>query len=605
MDLSTLRFGTFEIHRDEKLLRRAGEPVPLPPKAVETLLRLTAVPGQLVTKEELMAAVWPDVVVEENNLTQQISILRKTFGPEANGDGWIQTVPKRGYRFTAPIVVPQEKRAGGVARAPRLALYAPLAAVLVLVGLGIMLASFARQPDEIRNIAVLPIQPLTVDEDLSAVGLGISDAVVQRLSYSPEVSVLPMASMRQYIAKAVDPLTIGREVNVDAVVAGTIQRDGNRYRVTMELIDVRTNRSRWSVKVEESAGDVFRLQDLVAEATLRSMPEQTASSAAVARPRRTPVPAAHEAFLKGRYYSSRRTGNDVEVAVAELERAVAADELYADAWAALASAINLQVLHFINEPSMTIARARSAARQAALLDPDLAEAHAALGFISFYYDWNWREGEQSFRRAIELDPANGDYRRLLSNLLIATGRADEAIAEIERAVKADPGSLMVKSVSGRQYHLAGQSERAVEILKETLARDSTFAAAHMNLEIVYTGMGRHEEAIFEALETIRLNPGAQQLAHAAHAAACGGRRKEAEQYLVEANRVARNGAIPHYDFAVVNVALGNYDAAFDHLEAAIAGRYSGMVWLKIDPRLKPIHSDPRYQAMLARMGLSF
>ena len=242
MDPSTYRFGPFAISRDEKLLRRSGEPVPLPPKAVETLLLLVQSPGQVVSKEEIMRAVWPDAVVEENNLTQQISLLRKALGNGGGGGTWIQTVPKRGYRFVPPdpVPVPAPAPVREPWRGKRIAIAA--AALIIIAATAVI----ATRPAEIRSVAVLPIQPLTANDELSAIGLGISDAVVQRLSYSRDLTVRPMASVRQYIGKAADPAKVGRELSVDAVIAGTIQRDGDRYRITMELVDIRNNRSRWS-----------------------------------------------------------------------------------------------------------------------------------------------------------------------------------------------------------------------------------------------------------------------------------------------------------------------------------------------------------------------
>ena len=604
MDPSTYRFGPFAISRDEKLLRRSGEPVPLPPKAVETLLLLVQSAGQVVSKEDIIRAVWPDAVVEENNLTQQISLLRKALGNGGGGGTWIQTVPKRGYRFVPPEPEPEPVRAPVPAPVPetkkRTGLYIAAAAALLIIAAA---ATFiATRPAEIRSVAVLPIQPLTANDELSAIGLGVSDAVAQRLSYSRDLTVRPIASVRQYIGKAADPLKVGRELNVDAVIAGTIQRDGDRYRITMELVDVRSNRSRWSSKIEEKATDVFRMQDIVAESTLRSLPAGTRPQLPAASHPRGPRPEAYEAFLKGRYYWSRRNGDDVPRAIAEFERAVALDSTYAAAWAGLASAINIQSLHFVEQPEMSFRRSRSAARQAILLDPNLAEAHAALGFIAFYYDWNWAEGEAAFRRAIKLDPTNGNYHQLLSNVMVATGRRDEAVRQIQQGIRIDPASIMVRAVSARQLYLAGRYQESEEAARQALAMDSSFLPARTNLAVTLSAMGRHAEAAKELDEVMTRGHFPQSMIHRALVAAKAGDAPLARRLMREANEQARNGATFHYDAAAVYAHLGEPDAAFAELDRGIKARYSGMVWLNVDPRMEPIRSDPRFAAYVKRVG---
>jgi tetratricopeptide (TPR) repeat protein len=475
-------------------------------------------------------------------------------------------------------------------------------AVIVLMALIIVIASFAPRPEAIQTVAVLPVQPLSPNEELSAIGLGLSDAVVQRLAYAPGITVRPIASVRKYLGGMADPLSVGREMKVDAVITGTIQRDHDRYRVTMELVDVRTDRSRWTGRIEEKAADVFRLQDIVSEATLRSLPNDALSN----RPSRVvkpPLPAAHEAFLKGRYYWSRRTGDDVERAVEEFERAVSLDDSYAAAWAGLASAINLQSLHFVAVPAASFPRARSAARQALLLDPNHPEAHAAIGFIHFYHDWKWSEAEKSFRRSIELDPTNGNYRQLLSNLLMATGRFDEGLRHIDEAVRVDPASIMVRSVAGRQYYLAGRYEESARFLREAIAMDNTFAAPHYSLGLTLSAMGNVEDGKRELEESIRRNFGAQAYMHLAVFAAANGDREQARLHVEQARASTKNGAVLPYDMAAVHGALGDFDAAFRSLDRAIADRYSGMVWLKIDPRVASLRADPRYPLYLKRVGL--
>lgn len=571
-----------------------------------------------------MAAVWPDVTVEENNLTQQISILRKTFSPEASADGWIQTVPRRGYRFTAPLAesspqaparfVEEAEHSGDApfAQAPlrsrerwHVRFFMALATIAAVFALAGMLTSFGGSRDHIGSIAVLPLQPLTPDDNLSAVGLGVADAVVQRLSYARDLRVRPLASTRAHPGRNGDPATIGRELGVDAVLTGTIQRDRNRYRVTMELIDVRSRAAIWSGKIEESVADVFRLQDLVAEATLRSIQRRLtdAAAASLGAPRRdTPIPAAHEAYLKGRYYWSRRTGGDVERSIEEFEKAVALDGSYAAAWAGLASSVNLQSLHFIAEPEASFARSRSAARQALLFDPDLAEAHAALGFISLYHDWKWAEAERSLRRAIELDPANGNYRQLLSNLLLATGRIEESIEQIEAAIAADPASVMVRAVAGRQYYVARDYRRSASVLRKTIAMDNTFAAPHYSLGVTLMQTGDYAGAERELQEALRRGFGPQGLATLAALAAIRNDRARAHAFLDQARETAKNGAMLHFDFALAYVALGDTNAALQELDLAIERRYSGVVWIGVDPRFDPIRNDPRFQERIARVG---
>lgn len=592
----TYRFGSFQISPEEKLLRRGGEAVALPPKAVETLLLLIHSAGKVVSKDDILRAVWPDVVVEENNLTQQISLLRKALGDSE----WIQTVPKRGYRFTAPVNAPSpsatESRSGN-------RLMIGLGATVVMVALVIVLASFSKNPAQIQSVAVLPVQPLASDEELSAIGLGISDAVIQRLSYAPGLEVRPVAAVRKYLGRSVDVPAVGKELNVDGVVTGSIQRDQDRYRITLELVDVRRNRSRWTSKIEEK-GDLFRLQDIVAEVALRSMTAETKTTASARPARRSPVPEAHEAFLKGRYYWSRRTTGDVERAIEQFERAVMLDDSYAAAWAGLASAINLQTLHFISEPSISFGRSRSAARQALILDPRLAEAHAALGFISFYYEWNWAEGEKAFRRAIELDPNNGNYRQLLANLMVATGRFDEAIATDQEAIRRDPGSIMVRTAAGYHHYLARRYEESAAILRRTIAMDTSFASAHMTLARALTALGRYEEAARELEQGVAGGIGAQAHVLEAVLAVQLGDYDLARRKIEQARSATRNGASLHYDLARAHAALGEFDKAFHYLDRGIKERYSGMVWMAVDPGLDPLRSDLRFPGYLERVGLS-
>ena len=590
---TTFQFGPYNIDLDEKLLRRGPEPVALPPKAVETLLLLVRSAGQVVTKEEIMRSVWPDAFVEENNLTQQISILRKTLG---DGNSYIQTVPKRGYRF----VVPEPAAPTASESRPRYYRTMILAAAAVLLVAAAISGFIATRARPIHSIAVLPVQPLAPNDELSAVGLGISDAVVQRLSYSNTLDVLPMSSVRRFLGTRLDPLKIGRELQVDAVLAGTIQRDGNRFRVTLELVDIRQNRTRWSGKIEESASDVFRLQDIVAEATLRSLQSSTAPAAEKSAAR-TQIPAAHEAFLKGRYYWSRRVDQDVDRSIAEFEKAVAADPSYAAAWAGLASILNLRSLHFQTEPEKSFKRSRAAAGRALELDPDLAEAHAALGFISFYFDWNWDEGEKAFRRAIELDPHNGNYRQLLSNLLVATSRYDEAIAVIHEAIKADPASMMVRSVAARQYFLARRYDESLALLQQTLAIDSTFRPARTSLGITLTELGRFDEA--ERALRSAIPASNQTLMHLAYLTALRGDAGQARKQMAESHAGGRDGALLHYDAAAVLAALGDFDSAFTQLDLGIRKRYSGMVWLNVDPRMDRLRKDPRFAECIRRVGL--
>jgi DNA-binding winged helix-turn-helix (wHTH) protein/TolB-like protein/Tfp pilus assembly protein PilF len=647
---SSYSFGEFRIDAVERVLLRQNELVPLTPKVFDLLLLLVANHGHVVEKERLMKEVWPDTFVEEGNLTQNISVLRKALGNSTNGSGYIQTIPRRGYRFVgnvtvgpvdteelsievhsrARVIVDEERDSSissvaanadkrliperrGLARERRSILIA--GACLTVLALTAFFWNPWRKAEpqsrtvtqsSIKTVAVLPFKPLSNEGREEYLELGIADSLITRLSSIRQIIVRPTSSVRRFAGTNYDPIIAGRELKTDAVVDGSIQRLGDRLRINVQLIRISDGSVLWGYHCDDLCTDLFAAQDSISENVARSLAltlsdvenqeltkHYTTSSDAL------------RAYLNARFYYGKRTRESANETVEYLQKAVELDPQYALAHAALAEAYaSLAFLH-VTTTDESMPRAKTAAERALGLDPNLAEAHSAAGFIKLTYGWDWRGAGEQFQKALELNPNESVVHDDYATLLEAQGRTDEAIVELNKARELDPLSLLISRNHGRAYYYARQYDRAVQIWQETAEMDRTFPAVNNWLTWVYEAEGKYPEAIDTDLKQEELSGvSADSLKSLRQAYATGGWKAYWQTDLQLHQEQFNDSTGDRYEMVQLYRRLGRNDEAFKWLNKACDERSVWMIWLKVDPALDGLRSDPRFGQLMKRVGLS-
>jgi serine/threonine protein kinase/TolB-like protein/Flp pilus assembly protein TadD len=577
-------FGPFRLDPGSRRLLRDGHPVPLPPKAFDVLLTLVEQRGRLVEKEELLRRVWPDVVVEEGNLTQHVFTLRKLLG-ETQADRYIVTVPRRGYQFVAEVLEIPRGPARPVHRETD--------------------ADTRSQP---KSLAVLPFAPLGLDESDQYLGFGMADALIMRLGNLRQVIVRPTSAIRRYVGVAADPTVAARDLRVDLVLEGSIQRANERVRVTVQLVSAETGAALWGARFDEPLNDILAVQDSIAERVATALvPKLSPDEHRRLAGRGTDDVAAHQACLKGRYYLNRRTHDAIGKAVEQFEQAVARDPHYALAYAGLADCHTLLgSAGYEANAREAMDQARAAAVKAVALDDELAEAHAALALVRFRLDWQWVEAEREFTRAIQLNPGFATAHHLFALYLAAMGRTADARAAIQRARELDPLSLIINAASGRILHFARAYNEAVKECQATLALDADFAEAHMNLGLSYLEIGRHEDAIRELQRASELSGRrALMLAVLGYAHAVSGHREDATRAIDELTPVVEQRDASAMLLAFPYTGLGETDRALDALERAFTERAGLLIYLKVEPMFDRLRGEARFASLMRRMKLAY
>lgn len=628
-------FGDFRLDAPQRRLFRGGEHVPLTPKVFDTLLYMVEHQGSVLSKDKLMAAVWPDTVVEENNLGQNISKLRGVLGESRGENRYIATVPGLGYRFVAAVKALTDENGQEAAQAvPPGPIPAPAEVVttspparhsgrlkgrvwtVVLVGVlaaascvGAFYIWRARTQTapvaSIRTIAVLPFKPLVTESRDEALELGMADTLIARLSASRELVVRPITSVRRYGGVEQDPVAAGRELGVEAVLDGTIQRWGDRTRVTARLLRVGDGRTLWVGQFDEKFTDIFGVQDSISERVagelaLRLMGEERELLAK----RDTADTEAYELYLKGRFFWDKRTPEGTRQAVEYFRRALERDPTYARAYAGLAECY--RVLSIAQDiPSLeSMPKAKEAALKALELDERSAEAHTALGWIKFFFDWDWEGAEREYRRALEINPnypmAHVGYAHLLSN----TGRHEEALAEADRALKLDPLSLINGALKGQFLFHARRYPEAIDHLHKTLETEPNFWVAQTVLGKSYERVGRYAEALEALSKAGEISGGTtEMISLSGYTYAAAGRREEAERTLRELISISKQRHVSSYNMALVHHGLGDSDEALKWLERAYQEKDVRMVFLGVDPKWATLRTDSRFINILERMNL--
>jgi len=593
------RFGDFTLVPRERSLRHRDSAVALTGKAFDLLVALVTNAGHLLTKDELMGLVWPGLVVEEVNLSVNISALRKALAASGPGPEWIETVPRQGYRFKVAVQI--EDAAIAAPKPVRRLLRPWLAAGVVgLAGVLIGASFWLGRGQHYGSVAVLPFQ---ISDPASAyLADGLTDGLIDNLAHISGLRVSPRASAFRF--KGSDPFEAGRQLGAAAVITGSLARSESGASLRVELMDMQRGGSVWKRDYEVKQSDLPVLRERLAVDVRQAVGSARAEpGGAQVHQVSTANSEAYQQYLQGRYLWNQRSESALQGAIGHFRRAIELDPDFALAYAALADAhTTLGYLGHV-PPVSTFPVARPHALKALELDPTLAQAHAALAYIKFYFDWDWPGAAEEFRRALELSPNDPVAHQWYAVYLRAAGKADEAQREIETAQRLDPLSLAINTDVGFHHYYAGRYPEAIAQLQTVLAMKKDFLLAHLWLARSLVQVGRLEEAL---AETAYAEQGAREwpvlITARGFTNGVMGRRDEARAVLREMEQLSSRRFVTAYGIALVYAGLGENDDAFRWLEKAFEERSHWLVWLRLDPRWKNLRGDPRFDALVQRMN---
>ncbi len=629
-------FGLFRLNPAERLLLRQQVQVQLPPKAFDALVVMVENRGRLLGKDELLRRVWPDSFVEESNLAQHISILRKVLRDGEDGFQYIETVPRHGYRFVAEVRevgspasdsnafpdstpgrrpsqgVPESGVRGSVRprhrRGPTLAIAALVVLLAVLILRPVLKRLRTSVPEPIQSLAVLPLQNLSADPAQEYFADGMTEALITDLAKIPGLKVISRTSIMQYKNSHKKLPQIAQELGVDGVIEGAVLRSGDRVRITAQLVRATTDQHIWAESYERNLSDLVALQDEVS----RSIAAQIRKQIAATTPQRLTTTAlvsaqGREDYLKGRYFWNLRSEAGYIKAIDYFQGAVAEDPQYAQAYAGSADAYAL----LGSMPGAKIPRetamikAKEMALAALKLDDSLADAHTSLAFVEMHYEWNFRGAEQEFNRAIDLDPNYSIAHHWYAYDLAAMGRMDEAVAEVKRARQTDPLSAIINTDAAEILYFARRFDEALLQARATIEMEPNFPHAHRVLERIYDEKHMFPDAIAEGQRAVALSDDDPwMLLDLANTYALAGKKTEMQDCLRRVANTSPGGILPEVGAtAEVYVALGEVDRALGVLESACRRREGGLILLDVDPRFDSLKSKPRYRQLLQRIGL--
>ena len=620
-DNHSYEFGRFRLKTAERVLLREGELVPLTPKVFDILVTLVEHGGQVVAKDDLMKRVWPNTFVEEGNLTQNISLLRKALGETPGGVQFIETVPRRGYRFVAdtnqswreeteiPTTLAKELEPAPVVSIPNTSSQVPahkrtplfaLAAGVVVIGI-IGLVYFtgrgkAGEPLPIQSIAVLPFVDESADPDAEYLNDKIAESLINSLSKLPQLRVVPRSVVASYKGRVIDPRKAGQELNVRAVVTGRMSRHGDIISIQADLIDLENVAQLWGQHYDHKLSDVLLVQDDIS----RDIFENLRLKLNVEEKKQLE---AYRLYLKGRNAWNKRTSDALQDAIDFFNQAIAIDSNYGAAYAGLADCYNMLVVYGRLQPKEGFPKAKDAAAKALEIDESSAEAHTSMAFIKFRWDWDRSATEAEFQEAIKLKPAYAPAHQWYSSYLVAVERFDEAIAEAKRTEELEPLSFVGSSHLGWIYYLAGQNDKAIAQCRKILELDPSSFPARRYLGLAYEAKGMNAEAIAEFEKGVKLSGSPLMLALLGHAYAVAGRTAEAKQVLTDLQQLQDQRYVSPYTVAAIYAGLGDQEQAFKWLERAVEERDIWLMNLKVDPVFAKLRSNRQFTDILARIRL--
>jgi TolB-like protein/DNA-binding winged helix-turn-helix (wHTH) protein/Tfp pilus assembly protein PilF len=629
------RFGVFELDLRAGELRKHGLRLRLQEQPFQILVMLLNHPGEVVTREELQKKLWPaDTFVDfDHGLNKAINKIREALGDSAESPRFVETVARRGYRFLAEVKLADAAPVRDPAletqpppaaenpdrpslvnqRPPRKPLLSSLAwkasvFALLLVAAALAIWKFhssSRPSPVIRSLAVLPLESLSNDASQDYFADGMTDELIADLGQISALRVISRTSVMVY-KHARKPLPqIARELNVDAVVEGTVLRSGDRVRITAQLIEASSDKHLWSQSYEGELRDTLTLQSQVARAIAEQIrinvnPQEQAALKNV----KVVNPQAYESYLKGRYFWNKRTADGLKVALAYFNQAIDEDPTYAQAYSGLADTYALlgDWQYAVMTPKEALPKAKAAATKALELDSALGEAHNSLAFCLDGFDWDFDSAGKEFRRALELNPGYATAHQWYAWHLSLLGQYDEAIAEMKKAENLDPLSLIINADLAELLVLAHLSDESIQQSRKTIEMDSNFALAHNQLAQAYLQKHLNEEAVAELQKALRLSSGSPTvMANLARAYVASGKRNEALELLNDLKKRSNSTYSHGSEIAVIYAALGDTDQAMNWLEKGYQERFNPGVLLR--PGFDPLRSDPRFQALARRIGL--
>jgi TolB-like protein/DNA-binding winged helix-turn-helix (wHTH) protein/Flp pilus assembly protein TadD len=616
------KFGPFRLEPAERKLSRNGEPVVLAPKAFDTLLLLVRNNGHLMEKDQLIGTLWPDSFVEEGNLSNNIFVLRKALGEDPQ---YIETVPKRGYRFVgavrqlpsaaprrterseeaAPAVAPLPANARQTWRSWAVPAAVVLIAALAFVGWFYRRAGASGQKTD--SVAVWPFVNASADPDAEYLSDGFTESLINNLSRLPNLKVKSRNSVFRYKGKETDPRTVGRQLGVGAILEGRVARHGDSLAVSVELIDTKNDTHLWGRQYNEKITDIFAVQREIAEEMTAALRLRLSGEEEKRLARSyTSNAEAYEDYLRGRYLWNKRTKGGMNKGIEYFQRAIAKDPNYALAYDGVADCYILLPIYGYLAPNEGFPKAKEAALKSLELDDTLAEAHTSLARVKAEYDWDWAGADREFQRAIELNPRFATARQWYGDVLATMGRQEEAIEKYKQALELDPLSLATNTMLGQALYHSRRYDSAIEQLKKTLELDPNFGAAHEYLGLAYLQKSLYKESIEELEKGLVDSPDSPgPLWKLGYAYAVTGRSREAFGMLDKLNELSKRQYVPPVAQAFVQGALGKKNKAFDWLEKSYAERNIGLggVDLKLNPNWDPLRSDPRFADLVRRVNL--
>lgn len=650
-------FDNFRLDVPNRELMRDGNAVALPGKAFDMLVVLIENGGRLVGKDDLFSRVWPDQIVEESNLTVQVSAIRKALGERKENPHYITTVSGHGYRFTGKLISLDEKEEEVVVERhsiSRLAIESESAAgadqnalvknfstqnsltassevetlkgsrtlgwrtplvgglLAIAISVGVFLVLKRTRLNEpalstpVKSIAVLPLKPLVLGSRDESLELGMAETLIMRLSSLPEIKVPPMSAVRKYSGLEQDAVAAGRELQVESVLDGNIQRADDRLRVTMRLVRVADGQTLWTEHFDQNFTEIFAVQDRVAERLVEALAIRlSGEQRELLVKRHTNNPLAYALFLKGLYPS----GTEEEKRKKSLEyfqQAVNLDPTYAYAHERVANSYIQLGSWGLLSPHETFPKAEAAVRKALELDEKLSDAHVTLAAYKMNYEWNWPEAEREIKRGIELDPKNDGAHSRYGSYFIKMGRFDEAIAMRKLARDlAPPSAFAVIANVGDPYYYARRYDEAIEHYQKALVLNPRFPRSHLWIGLTYVQMGKHDAAVDAIKQAITFSGGNTiHIAALGYAYAAAGKRAEARKVIDQLERLSKGKYISPYFFAIIYAGLGERDQTFAWLEKAFQERHQLMTLIGVEPLFDSVRSDPRFADLKRRVGLS-